>query len=117
MTCLLQNVTDILLDSIFNNLTNNVEVLLNNVTGLCEGLYDFELEIFGNKRKISDTWNMTITDATLVVLIGLRTQVSKVLTYLPSITYQGSRVENGNVSLNVNGNLAQTFGSLILPGE
>ena len=49
---------------------------------------------------------MTIDKATLVILVGLRTQVSKVNTYLPSLTYEGSRVENGAVKLNVNGDLA-----------
>ena len=74
VTCTLQNISDISLNTTFDSVMNNIIVNVNNVSGLCAGRYHYALSIFGNNQTLDDTWNITINQTTLSVLVGLRTQ-------------------------------------------
>ena len=87
------------------------------MSAVCLGDYIYTLNVFGSERSINDTWNLTISDTNFKVGVGLRIQQTKYNSYLPSVEYQGSSVEGGDYNINVNGDLAQTFGNLVKPDE
>ncbi|TNV80198.1 hypothetical protein FGO68_gene9674 [Halteria grandinella] len=115
--CQLYNVSDIYFTSEFYDADDNIGISANNVSAICGGLYNYTIEIFGSQTSINDTWNMTISNASLLLIFGIRLQSSPYFNQLPNITYIGSNLTQSSVQLNVNGQLAETFGSIILPDE
>lgn len=60
VSCLLVNVSDIRFNTSFIQENNNALINVTKVSGVCFGLYEYRLSIFGSERVISDKWNMTI---------------------------------------------------------
>ena len=106
-----------MLNSTFDDAKENIYIIAQNLSAVCTGNYIYTLNVFGADRSINDTWNLTINDTNFKVGVGLRIQQTKYNSYLPSLEYQGSSVEGGDYNIQVNGDLAETFGNLVTPDE
>lgn len=73
ISCTLLNANNITLNSTFDSLNNDIILNVNNISAVCKGHYNYVISIFGTSKVIDDTWNLTVTQATESIYIGLRT--------------------------------------------
>lgn len=69
--CELLNISAIRFSSEFNDQQESISVIANNVSGVCDGLYNYTLDVFGSVRTINDTWNLTIANASYALIFGV----------------------------------------------
>jgi hypothetical protein len=85
------------------------------VSAVCRGHYVYELALFGSNVSINDTWNITVNNSNLRIGVGLRIQPTIYNSFLPAVVFVGSDLLDGEIKLNVQGEIAQTFGSVVMP--